>query len=157
MPKRPSITRLLAVPVILLATLCVGLGSQASDELCQRHGCSDDTVPVRGNEEIRFTPPAHSERLEVGLTGFGFPTPDVCDVLPADANSWHPYGDHGCFPREDTVYWFMVRGCDDEQCGAWTLEFVEFIGQPYACFRKGCEERCYLGAPRRFPELPECD
>jgi hypothetical protein len=154
---RPIFAPSLSVLAALVLVLSLGSAARASDELCQRHGCSDDTIPVRGNEEIRFTPPPHSERLEVGLTGSGFPTPDLCDVLPADADSWHPYGDHGCFPREDTVYWFMVRGCDSEQCGAWGIDYVEFIGQPYACFRSGCEERCYLGAPRRFPDLPECD
>jgi hypothetical protein len=140
------------------AVVGCGLAPGAADDIiCQRHGCSDDTLPVRGNEEIRFAPPAHSSWLEVGLTGFGFPTPDVCDVLPADATHWDPYGEHGCFPREDAVYWFMVRGCDEGGCGSWTMEYVEFIGQPYACFREGCEEPCYLGAPRRFPDLPACE
>ena len=61
-----------------------------------------------------------------------------------------------CFPQEGQHRYFQVRACSGAGCSDWSVNQVEFVGQAYACFRNGCEEPCWPGGPRRFPQLPPC-
>lgn len=143
---------------------------------CTEHDCSDDTIPVFGNEWQAFYLPEFFDpdgdgtedeitRFQVGIdTGGGFV--ELCAVI--HVCNFSPYQLLGCFPKEGRRYLYAVRACGSTEvgCADWPKRRVEFWGAPYACFGElpdgtACEEPCYfddLGepSPRRYPEMPGC-
>jgi len=89
------------------------------------------------------------------------------DYIPP-GTSFSPYAnDETSHPQYGVTYRYIVRACEGEHCGSWgpkTLngdqDYVEIIGADYACFgsEQGarCEKRCYAGARKMFPEIPDC-
>lgn len=139
------------VPLILCSIIAARTDA---DVPCQSHECSDDAaVPaVYGNEWMRWGPVPETTRYEVGV---GEPIPELCAQTLRP--KWSPYLDSGCWPPEGVRYCYYTRACNSLECSDWSATCVEFEGAPYACFRTGCEEPCYPGAPDRFPEIPQCE
>jgi len=71
------------------------------------------------------------------------------------------------FPRYGSLHQYVVRACEGQYCGPWgplgtdgSERPVGLYGGLYACFAsvdgQRCEESCYPGAAKRFPEIPDC-
>jgi hypothetical protein len=87
-----------------------------------------------------------------------FPPPTSFSPYAADAANHPQYG---------VRYRYIVRACEGELCSDWgpktpdgDQDYVEILGVDYACFgsEQGarCEKRCYAGAKKMFPEIPDC-
>jgi hypothetical protein len=70
-------------------------------------------------------------------------------------------------PVYGLTYGYVVRNCEGPVCSDWApktadgeQDFVEIIGGEYACFGVSngarCEERCYPGAQKIYPGIPDC-
>lgn len=108
---------------------------------------------------LQWDPVPGVERYEIVSGG------TVCDVLSgfidrkgrfhAPRSRWWPRSTPACPLAQGQVRAYTERACNAAGCSA-ESQPVEWIGQPFICFRADCEEPCYPGAPRRAPWLPEC-
>jgi chitodextrinase len=71
------------------------------------------------------------------------------------------------FPQIGLPHRYVIRACAGTSCSDWApktsqggQDYAEFVGMEYACFgsenRNRCEKSCYSGAPKMFPEIPDC-
>lgn len=108
---------------------------------------------------LQWDPAPGAERYEI-LSGSV-----VCDVLTGFVDRkgklhpprfrWWPRSTTACPLAQGQVRAYSERACNSAECGGESLP-VEWIGQPMICFRGGCEEPCYPGAPRQAPWAKEC-
>lgn len=174
--------------LLLLAQLCAGNTTGCIREVCANGSMMLVWDPIPESRWfIRTFAPQDWERryYEIGL---GDPI-TVIDQLyessgtddegvfwySAPPTRWHVLQNPAFVPQDGMLYKFHVRACDASGCspewaprvyddilGQCMDDYVEYIGQPWACFRQdeanplGCETDCALGSPIRFPLIRQC-
>lgn len=114
------------------------------------HTGSDDSAvpPVAGNEHVCFLRVTDARSYEFSVDG-----ETVCAQLAPRWRMYHPTVQRAwqhtplaawpmCYPAPGDRVLLRVRACNDDGCGEWSAEAVEFEGQPYQCFDARGEVPC---------------
>lgn len=115
--------------------------------------CADETVACRCSECIAWDATHNATRYEVERetvsSGTKYAVGTVAQRVVDEAGTvelpelWCAAWDNP-FPREDVLYRYRVRACNDAGCSDWSAA-VQYRAAAYACFDGGVEVQCYVG------------
>lgn len=160
-PREPLTPWLVAAAVLLLWA-----GASSAEEPAWPLPCADGTVCW-----LAWSPATDPDGDPVSYEVVDWDTGYQCAYLTwttgprggrrsAAPHVWpirFPDIDGACFPREGVANHFVLYAVDPGGARSpGPSNVVTFVGQPVACLEAGCERRCWPGAPRRIPRLPEC-